>query len=219
MKIFFQFFSIFISVFVFSQNDTIQRHYNYKKLNIGVDYDLENSNIGFSISNGIEVKPLIHFEDFSDDFLYKFRVRTNFNKDFGLETVLAYDLGFKFLQQVGIESKYYDYQNLKLKNIGLSVTKNIRRLQIGFILKPNFQQLNEENNFGLEVGLQKVLIYNKLYSEVGFGYYSDYFTYNFLLQSFIYKHKLGINACFEKIGQFQFLKIGVNFVLSKKVIF
>ena len=207
---------VFIMPFLVSaQNDTIQRFRNSSKINLNLDRDFKNSNIGISISNGIEVKPLFHFEDFSDRFLYKFGFITNFKKDYGTEIVLSYDLHKKFIKEIEIESKYFDFQNnLRLKEVGVFATKFIDPLELTFILKPTFQQINLTKNFGVEIGAQKTLIYQKIYSEIRFGYFKDYLNYSFLIQSFVFKNQIGLNASFEKINIFDFVKVGVNYVFE-----
>lgn len=205
------------SLLLYSQNDTIgsnERFYPLKKINIGINYDIKNTNYTFHISNGIEIQPLIHFEDFPDTFLYKLAATTNFNKDFGIQTLIGYTLNKKHIKQISLEVNYYNYPStLKIKNISVSATKFIQAIQSELIIKPAYQEISNFKNIGLEFGLQKVLLYNRLFSEVRIGYYFNYFSYHINAQAFVYKQTLGLNIGFDKIENFNFIKTGINYIL------
>lgn len=209
-----------ISILIYSQNDTInsnERFYSSKKMNIGINYDIKNTNYTVSISNGIEIQPLIHFEDFQDKFLYRLATTTNFNKDLGLQTLVGLTLNKKYLKQISLEFNYYDYPSkLKTKNLSVRATKFLQAIQSELIVKPTYQEIPNFKKLGFELGLQKVLVYNKIYSEVRMGYYFNYFTFHLNAQAFIYKQALGINISYDKIENFTFVKTGFNYIFPNK---
>ncbi len=218
MKHVIQILLILIPGFFLSQIDSTSNRSYTKRINIGIVYDIKNSNAGFSISNGVDLEPLIHFEDFSADFRYKVEFITNFNRNFEIESYFGYNFPRRiFLKEIGIDSKYLDFQNnLKLKKIGIVGKKFVNPIQTVLFIKPAFQQLNNNNNWGFEFGGQKSIIYKKLFSEFSAGYYFKYWSYSLLLQSLIIKDEFGINASFEKISKYEFVKIGLNYQIVKR---
>lgn len=212
-------FLVFTSIFCFSQNDSIRQNYFTKRINLGLNYDIENSNICFSFSNSVDLEPLIHFEDFNTNFRYKIEFNTNFQKNWGANSYLGYHFPNKvFIKEIGLENKYYNYDesNCNFIHYGISGKKYLDFLQSTLILKLNYQELNNFKNLGLEIGGQKTLISKKLFTEFGIGINSNYETYNIKLQSLIYKNQLGIFVGYDDINHFKFAKIGINYQIVKR---
>lgn len=187
-----------------------------KWITIGTQYDFFSSILGFEISNGYDERPLIHFEDFSEDFVFKLQGNTDFNKDY------SYGINFgwkypRYLSLIAIEYLDQDYskRNFKFQDINVSGETWIKNTDFVVMLKLAYHNLNTEHNFGADVGLKNVLIYRKLYCGISGGYYFDYFTYAGFLQGFIYKNIVGLKLDYKRIDKYDFLNLGVSITLKR----
>jgi hypothetical protein len=78
------------------------------------------------------------------------------------------------------------------------------------------QSLNDNLNFGTEVGFQIGYYRAKMYYGVMIGYWFDYYTYKVYLQSFIYKRKLSLRCSYDRIDKYDFLNIGLNYTFNRR---
>jgi hypothetical protein len=192
-------------------------YYATKWMTIGVNTDLINSVYGILISNGYDERPLIHFEDFSEHLIYKFTGQTDFKKDYSFGANLSWKYPCKYLVLTTIEyiQSNYEIKDLFHRDINLSAMTWIKFLQSGLTLKIGHQTVNSNRNFGVNLGLQKVLIYKLIYSGFSVGYYGDYFAYSIYAQGFVYKHNLGLRVGYDRIDKYDFLNLGLNFTLIR----
>lgn len=198
------------------------RFYNYTSrwITVGTNYDFVNSKLGIQVSNGYDEKPLTHFEDFSDRFLYKASFHTDFGNEYGFGGTIGWSYPVKYINLLSVgynkvrysEKKKFDYQS-----INLAVSGHLGFIGSNIILNTGFQHLNGRDNIGFGLGLQKVLLYDRMYSGVSAGYYFDYWTYTVYIQGFVYKKMLGMRLSYDKIDRSDFLTLGINFSFNTSV--
>lgn len=191
--------------------------YNTKWLTFGLSYDFANSFYGFLLSNGYDERPLIHFEDFSERFIFKIHGNTDFSKDYSIGTDLGLKYPMRYISVIGLGFSQTDYSqyNIFHREINASAETFTNKLDVAFKLKVAYQTLNDYENIGLDLGLRKVILYRRLYSSVSIGYYFDYFTYSVYLQGFLYKNKVGLRLNYERIAKYDFLTLGLNFTFDR----
>jgi len=191
--------------------------WNYRTnwFTIGTNYDLINSYFGFSFSNGFDEQPLIHFEEFSSDFMYKISGQTNFRNDYSYNAQLACNYPIRWFYIISMEYSKTNFTsiNFDYRNVCLATDITIPRIYTGLLIKFGYQELNNNNNFGFQVGLEKVICK----TDIGFlyGYYFDYSVYKLYLQRFIYKHFISLRFDYEKINSFDFLNCGIHFSINR----
>lgn len=190
-------------------------YYEYRWITIGGEYEIFNSTFGITLSNGLDENPLIHFEEFSENWMFKVSGNTDFKEDFSFETKITYKYLHSLRIQPSIEYIYTDYEsvNLKFSDLNISIGIWLKRIQSNLKIQFGYQALKGMNNVGAELGLEKRL--QKVYGGIMIGYYFDYFTYNAYLQSFIYKNQLSIKANYERIDKYDFLNIGLNYTFER----
>ncbi|SBW08144.1 conserved hypothetical protein [uncultured Dysgonomonas sp.] len=162
------------------------------RITIGANYDFINSVLGVQISNGYDERALIHFEDFLDKIIYKTSFKTNFGKDYGFGVALGWLRPLKFVDVVSVRYDQMDYnENVKLdyRNINLSGSSYIRAINSSLIFNTGVIHLNKKNDFGIGVGLEKLLFVDKIYAGFLMGYYFDYYIYSVYTQSLLLKKK------------------------------
>lgn len=192
--------------------------YTSKWITVGADYDFINSKFGVRFSNGYDEQPLIHFEDFPDRFIYKASFRTGFNKDYGFGGAIGWLYPTRHIDKITLEYDQVHYSGkdrFKYRNISITGVKYLGFINSDIILRAGFQSLNEHDNLGVSFGIQKVLLYNKLYSGLSAGYYGDYWIYSVYAQSFIYSNKWGLRLSYDRINRFDFLALGINFTIPR----
>ena len=186
-----------------------------KFLDIGLIYDSPNSIFGASISNGIDIQPLAHFEELRTDFLYKLSGQTNFKNDYTFKTNLSLNYPNRHLNIASIEfsQKNLYSKHLFYRDLSLIGSTYLRFSNIALVLKIGHQKFNKQNNFGTSIGLQK--IHPTIYYGFQFGYYSDYFNYLGFIKGFLLEDKVGFNIVYEKINNFEFFNFGLSFIFVK----
>ncbi|RLD52840.1 MAG: hypothetical protein DRI94_01820 [Bacteroidetes bacterium] len=191
--------------------------YESKWITIGSNYDVMNSTFGFLVSNGFDEHPIIHFEDFTESWVYKISGSTDFRNDysFGVKISCDYFMRYVYMPTVEYSKIWYSSNNFQLYNINLTVGEYIRFIDAPILLKLGYQTLNEFKNFGVGLGLQKSHRKPDLYYGVMVSYWVDYFVYKLYFQSFIYKHKLSIKTNYERIQNFDFFNIGFNYTFNR----
>lgn len=188
-----------------------------KWITIGTQYDFLNTTIGLSISNGFDERPLIHFEDFPENFIFKIKGSSDFHKDYNI----GLDLEMKYLTRlfpiiaVGFNQFDYPQSNLFHRDIHVSAERYFGKSGVALRLKIASQVLNNYENAGADIGIQKILLSQKIYTGISIGYYFDYFTYAAYLQGFVYKNKIGMRLNYQKIDNYDFLNLGLNFTFNR----
>lgn len=191
--------------------------YNTKWFTIGSQYDLINTTFGLLISNGYDERPMIHFEDFSEDLMLKIHGTTDFQNDYSFGASVAYQYPIRFISLLSFDYKIFDYSSIDFKHQDLqfSAKSGIKYINAGFRLGFGYQTLNNLQNFGINTGLLKVLIYRRLYTEILCGYYFDYWTWSAKMQGFIYKNLISVGVKYDRIDTYDFLNIGLNFTFER----
>lgn len=191
--------------------------YNTKWLTLGLEYDFANSVYGFVLSNGFNERPLIHFEDFSEDLIYKFNVASDFNKDFsfGLDFAWKYPFNKPILIAAEYRQTNLISKNLIYRDIGLYGLIGSKILRSSVICKLSYNELNDLKNIGATLGLEKGLIYRRLYTGFSVGYFFDYFNYDLYLQGFVYEDKISLRADYRRLDNYDFFKIGLNYTFER----
>lgn len=191
--------------------------YNTKLVTFGLKYDFANSVYGFVFSNGFNERPLIHFEDFSEDLIYKLNVASDFYKDysFGLDFAWKYPFNKPILITTEYGQTSFAFKDLFYRNIGLYGLIGSKILRSGIICKISYHQLNDKKNIGATLGIEKGLIYRRLYMGISAGYFFDYFNYNLYLQGFVYKDKISLRADYQRLENYDFFKIGLNYTFRR----
>jgi hypothetical protein len=187
-----------------------------KWITIGTQYDFLSTAFGIEISNGFDERPLIHFEDFHEDFVFKLNGKTNFDKDYSY----GINVGWKYpryLSLIAIEFLDYSYseRNFQYKDLNVYAETWIKNTDFVVMLKLGCKNLNENTNFGADVGLRNVLIPHSLYCGISGGYYLDYFTYAGFMQGFIYKNILSMNLDYNRIDNFDSINLGLRITLKR----
>lgn len=190
--------------------------YETKWLTIGAKHDFVNSTFGLEISNGYNERPLIHFEDFSEGFVFKLQGQTDLDKDYSFGINAGWK-NLRYISLIAIEFQNYDYQSkvFKLQKLNITAETYIKNTDIALKLKLAHQRLNLNDNIGAEIGLHYILIYQKLYAGVTAGSYFDYFTYSGFMKSFIYRKIIGMEVTYEKIEKYDFLNLGLTFTFKR----
>jgi hypothetical protein len=191
--------------------------YNTKWMTIGSQYDFLSSAFGLLISNGFDERPLIHFEDFSENLIFKIRGSTDFIKDYSIGTDFGWKYPIRHLAIISLGFDQYNYSRKEFYHHDFNVTAEnfITKLDIALRLKIAYQTLNDFKNVGTTLGIRKVILYRKLYSGLSVGYYFDYFTYSANIQGFVYKNLIGIRLNYERIDKFDFFNVGMIFTFNR----
>ena len=185
-------------------------------LSIGAKYDVVNSTFGLVFSNGYDEMPFIHFEEFPDNLIYKINAQTNFYKDYSFGANLAWKnfrIG-RWSPSMGYEQYDYSSKDFFHRDIHVSATTYRSRIRTSLILKTGFQTLNDANNWGACMGLQKWLVYDRLYSGILVGYYFDYLIFSIYFQGLI-KEKISYRLSYDRIDNYNLFNIGLNLLFNR----
>lgn len=192
-------------------------YYDTKWFTIGSQFDFVNSTFGFLISNGYDERPLIHFEDFSEDLMVKIQGTTDFQTDFSFGASVAYLYPIRYVSLISINYKKFDYSVIGFnhQDINIAAKTEFKPLRAGLSVELGHQKLNELNNPGINIGLQKVLIYRRLYTAITCGYYGEYWTWSARIQGFVFKDLIGLGIKYNRIDNYNFLYLGLNFTFNR----
>jgi hypothetical protein len=185
-----------------------------KWLTLGANYDAINSVYGAVLSNGSDEQPLIHFEEFSADFLYKITGQTDFKDSYSFGTKLSLNYPWR-ITMASVEYFQKDFKTINFfhRDVNVSAELYVRLItQFRLITKLGYQELNERKNFGTTIGLQKE--FRKIYFGFQGGYYFDYYTYSAYAQGFLYK-TISLRLVYDKIDKADFLNLGLHFSFYK----
>jgi len=191
-------------------------NYRTNWFTIGTNYHVINSFFGFSLSNGLDEQPLIHFESFSSDFMYKISGQTNFKNDYSYNGQLAWKYPIRKVYKTSIEYSKTKFTTINFNCQNISFTNEFvipRMFHTGLITKLEYQKLNDKNNFGINLGLENVIY--KTYLGFIVGYYFGYFNYKLFIQRFLYKQFISFRFDYERIDSFDFANIGIHFTLNR----
>jgi hypothetical protein len=191
--------------------------YKIKWFTTGVNYDVLNRMPGVVISNGFDERPLIHFEDMTDGYIYKLNMQTNFTGDYSFGGNLLYQKKrvLRWVEAPGVEYLQRNISSIALfqRDANLLMPIVIRTAPyryINFLTKIGYQQLNNHSTATIGVGYQKTF-YRKVYAGALVNYHFKYISYNLFLQGFIVKSKLSLRATYDKIDKYDFLNLGLHF--------
>ena len=191
---------------------------NTKWFTISSQYDLINTTFGLLISNGYDERPMIHFEDFTEYLMLKIHGTTDFQNDYSFGASVAYQYPIRYISLVSFDYKNFDYSSIDFlhQDFNIAALKGIRYINAGFRLGFGYQKLNDFQNIGVNTGLQKVLIYRRLFTDISCGYYGDYWTWSAKLQGFIYKDLISVGIKYDRIDTYDFLNLGLNFTFERE---
>jgi hypothetical protein len=116
--------------------------YNTKWMTIGSQYDFLSSAFGLLISNGFDERPLIHFEDFSENLIFKIRGSTDFIKDYSIGTDFGWKYPIRHLAIISLGFDQYNYSRKEFYHHDFNVTAEnfITKLDIALRLKIAYRQ-------------------------------------------------------------------------------
>lgn len=183
----------------------------------GPIYNTSKSLIGLQIGNGNNEQPIVHFEDLSADILYKVSGQTDFNNDYLIAGEISWN--YPFRAKLSILSLNFDQtritdDGLFQRNLGLSTRYYLRFTpNLHILAKFSHQRLNRQNNIGFGLGLQNE--HRKLYYGIRADYFKDYYNYSAFLQSFLFNSKFSLRLAYDRIDNFDFFNIGLNYVIIK----
>jgi hypothetical protein len=201
------------------KDSTIIPDYRYRNqfFTIGPFYGATESLLGIQIGNGNDEQPIIHFEDLSADILYKISGQTDFKNDYSIGGEISWNYPFK--AKLSILSLNFNQSRLTdngffQRNIGLSSRYYLRFTpNLHLLAKFSHQRLNEQNNVGFGLGIQNE--HQKIYYGIRVDYFRDYYNYSAFLQSFLFKSKLSLRLAYDRIDNYDFFNIGLNYVIIK----
>lgn len=204
------------------QSDTILNvilpiwDYRMKWFTIGINYDVVNSYYGFQISNGLDEEHYMYFEEFSSTFMYKLSGQINFANDYSIGAKLSWKYPIRHIYRTSIEYSQKNSTSIgyDFYDISHSVDFRLPRLYLPMIMKIGFQKLNDQTNFGFNLGLEKSI--KNFYTGFLIGYYFDYFNYSiYFSHKPFYKSLLRLRIEYNRINNFDFFNIGAYMSLYK----
>jgi hypothetical protein len=170
---------------------------------------------GLTISNGYDEMPLIHFEDFSDKVIYKMNYQSNFVKDYSLGANVGWNypniLHIRRLSLLSIGYQLYRNPSIDFHHQDFHVSAAMILKNTKLSLETGYQIINDYNNWGASVVLQKPLVYERLLVGLSAGYYFDYFTYSLYFQGLFISKNLSFRLAYDRIDTYNFLNIGLNY--------
>lgn len=186
-------------------------------LTFGINSDINNSLFGLLVGNGVDEKPLYHFEDISNDCLYKVTGQTDLEKNYSYGATIGWNTPSRRLLFLTVTLLTIDYSQRQINNecffqkkLNTSGEFYLKHLRFTLLGKLGFNEINNSMGYGGEIGFRKSFKY--FYFGGTFGKYSDKNTFNVFSQINVYKKKLHIRFNYDKIEDFNSLNIGVNYI-------
>ena len=217
------YFNLVFSQTTEKQKDTIDSilppliSYNTKYFTLGSIYDTTNSLFGIQIGNGNDEQPLIHFEDLTAEVLYKINGQTDFKNDYSIGGEISWNYPFKAkvsILSLNFNQRLLSEKDLFLRNIGLSSRYYLRfTSNLSILGKISHQTLNEQNNLGFGLGVENGHV--GIYYGLRVDYFKEYYNYSAYVQSFLFKEKLSLRIAYERIDEYDFFNIGLNYIIIK----
>ncbi len=188
--------------------------YDTRWLTFGISHAPLNSAVGFQISNGVDEEPLIHFEDFQDNVLFKVHAQSDFNRNYSYGA----ELGIHLLRYIGRTTLKYDVIRFKEADIFLTdfnLTSKLRYFgNTGLIFRTGYQKFNDKNKFGLGLGLEQNR--RNFYIGINSRYYFDYFHHEVYLQYKIpAKSFISFLTVYNRIDDKNLLSLGLNYSFAR----
>ncbi len=194
--------------------ETYYRNYFFT---FGPIFNVSESLIGLQVGNGNDEQPIVHFEDISADILYKVSGQTDFSENYSIGGEVSWNYPFKaklsiftlnFNQIRIVDNGFFN------RNVGLATRYYLRFTpNVHILAKLSHQRLNQQNNVGFGLGLQNE--HRKIYYGFRTDYFKDYFNYSVFLQGFLLKSKLSLRLTYDRIDNFDFFNVGLNYVIIK----
>ena len=182
---------------------------------IGANYDIANSLFGVSYRNFTR-------SGRSFNYMYEISAQSNFEKDYGFAGSFGWQPNWWRLNMLSLN---YSQKNLS-ENIDFNFHKisikgdmSLRRLGRLFV-EPAFQTLNDNNNFGLTLGLDRNFWLRNTWVrsvDVGLsaGYFNDYWTYS-AGADFRLPRNFGLRLIYERIDTYDFFNVGLTYRFEKR---
>ena len=184
---------------------------------IGINYDIVNFLFGVSYRNFIS-------RSHSFSYMYKISAQTNFNRDYTFAGSVGINHPFwshRQLEHISNLSLNYMHKNLSeniefnFHNISITASAFSQLSRIEYFVEPAFQSLNDKNNFGLTVGLDRNFGLRNYWVRsvfVGFsaGYFSDYWTYS-TRAHFHISRNFGLRFIYNRIDNYDFFNVGLTY--------
>jgi len=181
---------------------------------------------GLSFSNGFDERLLMRI---SDNFIYKINAQTNFDADYSFGTELAlnwmrqirlFNRMLWIRPSIGFQQYNLSSQNFFHRDIYLSSVFYMQHTELLF--KTGYQVLNDVNNLGATVGLQRRFLYSLHsnmfligYYGVSVGYYFDYFTYSAYFQGRISRN-VYYQLTYDRINNHDFFNVGLSYLFNRR---
>jgi hypothetical protein len=166
-----------------------------KYFTIAGNSDVLNSLNGITISNGIDEKPLLHFEDLNNNCLYKVCAQSDFMENYSIDLRLGWNLPSRRLHFITINLLSIDYIQKKIddgllyhRNLNLTTEILVKPLPFIIITKGGVNEINTKNYYGGEIGIRKS--WREIYLQTTFGFYSKFKTLSAVTECNIYKNSL-----------------------------
>lgn len=189
----------------------LEYSYNTRWLTFGMNINSFNSLVGLNFSNGFDEEPLIHFEDFQDNLIFKIEGQTDFDSDYIINSGIGLLYPIKFIgrAELGYAKMNLSKDDYEFQDVHLRLRSKYFR-NTAMILKTGFQNFQNEKNFGFDFGLQQD--FRKVYLGIMAGYY-DYYTLNGYMQYGIYTNTMNLLSLrleYNRIDNFDFLSVGFH---------
>lgn len=187
---------------------------------LGSNTDIINSNYGFTISNGIEEKPLLHFEELTYDIVYKLGIQSDLRNNNKYDLLIGWNNPSRRLRTITITLLSLEYSLTEFKQENFNQTKinlrgnfYIKPLLFTIVAKLGTNKINTSKDFGGEIGFLKS--FKDIYFESYFGLYSQKPTYFISSQYNIYNNKIFGRLTYSQIDQINSLNLGFRYTFTK----
>ena len=132
------------------------RNWRFIERTIGVNYDFANSLFGISYNNTIY---RVFDNVTSRRSWFEISVQSNFKNDFGFDGSIGIWNARRHFDTVSLHYSHKNFSeniDLNFNSISLKGTTFLSSLNSRLFVEPAFQSLNDKNNFGLTMGLQRI---------------------------------------------------------------
>ena len=197
-------------------NDSVFVMKKLQYLSLGLNSDIANNLIGIRISNGIDEKPIRHFEDITNNILYRFSLQTDIEDNYYYDGLIAWNTPSKRLLNFTVMLLGLDYSQRKIDDKIFQRKFNIisdiylKQLRVTLVGKLGFNQINFNQKYGGEFGIRKS--FRGVYFGSNFGYYSGIKTSFIYTECNIFKKSLYARLNYENIEDFNSLNVGLNYI-------
>ena len=174
---------------------------------IGVNSDIANSLYGLNFA-----------QIFRGRFTYGFFAQTNFKQDYRLTGSVIFSRPIRHINFISLNYTHKSLsENIDFNFHNISVKGYAFLSPVGLLLsaEPAFQSLNNNNNFGLTLGLNRSFwLWNSwvrtLNIGLSAGYFSDYWTYS-AGAHFTISRSFGLRLSYNRIDNYDFFNVGLTY--------